>query len=316
MARTLVESSITTRNARAALEIGIHWRGIDPEVHLGYRKGKRGGAWLVRWRCGRGYRQSPLGTADDELQAGTLSYEAARKAARVLVEGARIEVAATAGKPALDVRHVVEDHISMRDARESKREGRAVRSDASRRLARHILGQPGRGKQLPILPAPLASISLYSLKESDLLAWREALPVAMKFATRQRLINDLKSALNGAYATHRERLDPMLPAVIKHGLKLQHEDDELAPVARENQILSDETIGRLLTAARDVDLEQEWDGDLFRLMVILAATGARFSQIQRMRVADCQAAGGRLLVPCQPQGPRRKDWCDSCSCRP
>ena len=67
MARTLKEAPLTTRNARAGLPSGLHWRGLDPEVHLGYRKGKRGGVWLVRWRHGPGYRQAPLGTADDSL---------------------------------------------------------------------------------------------------------------------------------------------------------------------------------------------------------------------------------------------------------
>jgi hypothetical protein len=43
VAKTLKETPITTRNARARLPAGLHWRGIDPETHLGYRKGKRGG---------------------------------------------------------------------------------------------------------------------------------------------------------------------------------------------------------------------------------------------------------------------------------
>jgi hypothetical protein len=53
VARTLNEAPITSRNARAGLPAGLHWRGIDPETHLGYRKGKRGGVWLgtlAEWR--------------------------------------------------------------------------------------------------------------------------------------------------------------------------------------------------------------------------------------------------------------------------
>ena len=67
---------LTTRNARARLPTGLHFKGIDPDVHLGYRKGRRGGVWLVRWRNGIGYWQAPLGTADDEFKEGTLDYEA------------------------------------------------------------------------------------------------------------------------------------------------------------------------------------------------------------------------------------------------
>ena len=61
--------------------MGLHWWDLDHEVHLGYRKGKRAGVWLVRWRHGAGHRQTPLGTADDALKAGTLDFRAAIKKA-------------------------------------------------------------------------------------------------------------------------------------------------------------------------------------------------------------------------------------------
>ena len=50
MSKTLTEAQITTAKARSRLELGVHWRRLDAEAHLGYRKGKRGGVWLVRWR--------------------------------------------------------------------------------------------------------------------------------------------------------------------------------------------------------------------------------------------------------------------------
>ena len=53
MAKTLTETPISTRNARSKLEPGIYFKGIDREVHLGYRKGARGGVWFVRWRAER-----------------------------------------------------------------------------------------------------------------------------------------------------------------------------------------------------------------------------------------------------------------------
>ncbi|CDX30877.1 Integrase family protein [Mesorhizobium sp. ORS 3359] len=301
MARTLIESPVTTRNARAALEVGVHWRGIDPDVHLGYRKGKRGGTWLVRWRSGRGYKQETLGTADDEMQTGTLSYEAARKAARSVVEAVRTEAAAAAGGALLTVREAVETYVNARDSREAKREGRPVRSDANRRLARYVLGQPVRRKRDAIPEAPIASTYLHALTEADLTTWRNGLPASLKATTRQRLINDLKAALNGAYAANRNRLDPMVPAIIKHGLKAAAHEEQV-PVARDNQILSDAAVAQLLKAVRAVDAEQEWDGDLFRLVVVLTATGARFSQVIRMAVADCQSSAGRLLVPVSRKG--------------
>lgn len=239
MSRNLKEATISTRNARAKLPVGLHWRGIDNGVHLGYRKGKRGGTWVARWRNGEGYRQAPLGAADDNLKAGTLDFDAAIRAARAAVEEARTEAAAAAAGPALTVASAVSDYISRRDARACARAGRPVRSDAAQRLGRHVLGQPARGRQSEMMPAALAAIQMHRLTERDLMRWRENLPEEIKATTQQRLINDLKAALNAAYAANRDRLDPTLPAIIRHGLRAIEHAEEADPVARDNQILSD-----------------------------------------------------------------------------
>ena len=73
MSKNLVEAPLTTPTARHKLPPGLHWRSIDPDVHLGYRKGARAGRWLVRWRLADGrYRQEVIGSADDALHADGL----------------------------------------------------------------------------------------------------------------------------------------------------------------------------------------------------------------------------------------------------
>ncbi|MER8464198.1 tyrosine-type recombinase/integrase [Mesorhizobium sp. M1396] len=303
MSKSLQESPITTPNARATLSVGVHWRGIDPEVHLGYRKGKRGGVWLVRWRSGAGYKQAPVGTADDKGSTkGGLTYETAGKAARLHVEAQRLQAETDAKGPALKVKGAVEVYVGTRNARESRRAGRAKRSDAGQRLGRYVLGEGERGDQETIpSPSPLADVDLYVLGESDLLTWRAGLPATMKATTRQRLINDLKAALNAAYGANRDKLPATLPGTIKQGFRAAVADEGTA-VARDNQILPDADIGRVLRAAREVDAEQGWEGDLFRLVLVLAATGARLSQVARMSVADCQISQSRLMVPTSRKG--------------
>jgi integrase len=299
MAKTLKEAPITTRNARAKLEPGLYFKGIDPDVHLGYRKGIRGGVWMVRWRNrgpGANYLQAPLGTADDEIKEGTLDYEAARRAARATVEAARADAKAAADGPMLTVRLVVEAYIAERDARDSRRKGRAVRSDASRRLSRYVLGQGKRGKQAAVPAATLAGVAMAALTDKHLSAWRAGLPVSLAETTKQRLVNDLKAALH----KQRKHLPPAL--VVNAGLKSDVDVDDGADVARENQILSDGQVVRLLVAARQVDGDLGWDGDLYRLVLVLNATGARFSQIARMRVRDCQLKESRLMVPSSRKG--------------
>jgi hypothetical protein len=68
-------------------------------------------------------------------------------------------------------------------------------------------------------------------------------------------------------------------------------------VARDNQNLTDEQVGAILRAAWEIDQEQEFDGDLYRIVVCLAATGARYAQVRRMRAGDVQVSERRLMVP-------------------
>ncbi|MGY4467331.1 integrase [Bradyrhizobium sp. LB9.1b] len=308
MAKTLNEAPITTRNARARLPAGLHWRGIDPETHLGYRKGKRGGVWLVRWRNCAGYRQVPIGTADDTIGAGTLDYNAAIRLARTTVEAARAEAKAKADGPLLTVRSAIEPYIAARNARQSKRVGRAVRSDADHRLSHYVIGQKARGKHEAIPAAPLADVPLHVLKENDLLSWRDNLAADLKETTKQRLVNDLRAALNATHGTNRKRLDATFATVVKHGLKaMKADDDDDIPIARENQVLTDAQVAHVLHAAHEIDAEERWEGDLFRLVVLLAATGARFSQVARLRVGDVQRTPARLMVPVSRKGKGRKN---------
>jgi integrase len=116
------------------------------------------------------------------------------------------------------------------------------------------------------------------------------------------LASDLKAALNAIAVSERERLPPTLAVTIKFGLKLEGEDSQRAPIARENQILGDGQITTLLTTIRDFDDEEGWDGDLYRLFIVLAATGARFSQIARVTVGDVQRDKRRILVPTSRKG--------------
>ncbi|HET7575693.1 MAG TPA: integrase [Sphingomicrobium sp.] len=303
MTKTLTEAKVATREQRKRLPLGTHWRGIDPDVHLGYRKQKRGGVWLARWYDGKKYQQRTFATADDELREGTLDFSAAIKAARALVESQRRLKRVVAEGPSLTVRHAVETYMAARDARDSARKGRQVRSDASSRLGRYVIGIGLRGARKRVAPSPIAEVELHELKESDLLAWRAGLPTLMKGTTKQRLINDLKAALNAAYTDNRSQLPSPVAATIKYGLRALNEGgDRAEDVARENQTLTDAQVVLLLGSAREVDVEQGWDGDLFRLVLVLAATGARFSQVSRLRVADVQATKSRIIMPVSRKG--------------
>jgi hypothetical protein len=44
-------------------------------------------------------------------------------------------------------------YVSMRNARDGKRQGRPVQSDAGQRLTRHVLGRAARGKRAAVAVA-------------------------------------------------------------------------------------------------------------------------------------------------------------------
>jgi integrase len=308
MARKVKDSGIDTREAR--LKKRPHgkpyWTRLASNLHLGYRrlKGQQDGTWTARrYVEGGKYETKAIGDADDYNDANgqtILTYDQAQDETRAWLKA---RTAAGIAAP-LTVRQAVESHIAKRDARETRRKGRKFRSDAHR-LERYVIGREQRdkrSKRKAIPPAKLADVTLQTLTEEDLSKWRAGLPGVD--SSKQRTVNDLKSALNDAFEANRNRLSPLLPAIIKHGLKKPDDyDDEVAePLARDNQILTDAQVSQLLRAAREVDAEQGWDGDLFRMAVVLAATGARFSQIARMHVTDCQYSNKRLMVPKSRKG--------------
>ena len=91
MSKTLSEAQVTTAKARSRLEPGVHWRRLDAEAHLGYRKAKQSGIWLVRWRNhyeGGNYKQVQVGIANDindKPADGILTFEQAVGKAREAV---------------------------------------------------------------------------------------------------------------------------------------------------------------------------------------------------------------------------------------
>lgn len=275
---------MTSRAARKALEAGVYWRSIDPDVHIGYRKGKLGGRWLARWYAGdQKYSQATLGTADDILSEGNLSFDAAVKLARETVEQARLLARLDAAGPPVTIRAAVETYTQMRDARDTVRKGRPSRSDAASRLTLHVLGN-----------STLSVKALRDLTDQDLMKWVTGLDPDLKLSTKRRLINDFKAALNKAYIGNRAALPADFDKTVKFGLALDGAVSEnTIHEVRENQILKDEQIRQIIVAAQGLDE----DGDFARLVIVLAATGARFSQARRLLVSDVQAQHSRLLVP-------------------
>jgi integrase len=272
---------------RAGLPKGLHWRGIDKDIHLGYRKSGRGATWLVRWytRRNRCYQRIDLGIADDVMGEGTLDFTQAVKAAKEAVGQARRRMASDAEGPPLTVRLAVDQYIAARNARQSAHEGRDSRADAASTLNRHVLNDES-----------FLNLRLDELTEKHLENWRNSIDPKLKGTTKRRILNDLKAALNAMLRKERRRLPPDLGDTILMGLSVEAIRIEPVEIARENQILDENTIRSIIDHAYTLD------EDLGIFVLALAATGARFSQLKRMKVRDAQLPLRRLLVPRSRKG--------------
>ncbi|MFS8040857.1 tyrosine-type recombinase/integrase [Xanthobacter sp. AM33] len=289
---------MTTRNARSRLSAGMHWRSVSPEVHLGYRKGVRGGRWVVRWRDAEGsYKQETIGVADDAIDGdgeATFSFAQADRRARDIVEQRRADAKAEKDGPAPTVKAAVEAYVEAYEARQRAASGGIL----GRRAAR---GQLGRH----VLTDEIADVKLHELTRDALRGWRKRLGErGLAIATVRRISNDFRAALNAAAEEHHNRLPAAFPLEVKAGLASTEQG--YSPVAREAQVLPDADVRRIVAAAWEVDGAGGWEGDLGRLVLVLAATGARFSQVARMTVADVQSAQLRLMVPTSRKGKGQK----------
>jgi integrase len=280
------------RSARARLKPRHHpyWRSISEGRHLGYYRGKRAGSWIARCRAPKDadYVTRPLGTADDIVQADgetVLDWKQALDAALAWFQ--QVETPGYLEAADLTVERAAAEYSAMRDARDSARAGRPVRSDGRSRMNRYV-----------VVDDELSGIRLHDLTEAHLKAWLGR-QKHLKLLTRQRLANDLKAALNHCYVQHRRVLPGDFPMTVKVGLKPEEnywENGESR--ARDNQILDDEQVREIIR----ISISRDKDGDFALLVILLAATGARFSQLRRMRVCDVQPEHSRILVPSSFKG--------------
>lgn len=287
------EIRLQERTVRGRLAIRHHpyWKVISEGAHIGYYRGPRGGKWIARYReagSAEPYATLSLGTADDLVEAdgdAVLNYKQALDKANEW-----IKLQASGGRtldPNMTVRDAVTTYVALRDARATAHAGREKRSSASYTLGGNVLTD-----------TTLCDIKLRDLSEADLRAWQRRLR-DVAATTKQRITSDLKAGLNLAFEEHRRAMPSDLPVTIKYGLKPKFIDDRPArSAARDNQVLGDDRIRDILAKAETLDE----DGDHFLLALLLAASGARFSQVARMHVEDVQPAFRRVLIPPSRKG--------------
>ncbi|KAF0121089.1 MAG: integrase family protein [Xanthobacteraceae bacterium] len=268
-----------------------YWHGIGGGrggVSLGYRKPERGksGSWVGKLVLDKRRAEERIGTADDaKAGADALSFSQAVTAALEWARRKReqFDVTAEGERSGADVtvRDAIDAYIADRKKR-NKRTG----GDAESRLTLHVLSDEA-----------FARTRLAKLTARSIEGWRTRLEIhrekPLSPATINRLLNDVRAALNAAALVKRRELPGHVPLEIKVGTRAISDATE----AR-RQVLADPDVRRIVDAAFDLDME----GDLGRLVLVLAATGARFSQVIRLTVADVQVEAQRIMMPASSKG--------------
>ncbi|KQT78096.1 site-specific integrase [Methylobacterium sp. Leaf466] len=274
------------KRAKLASNKNPYWQGVSGGrggVSLGYRRSARGpGSWVAKIVVDGRRAEARLGNADDAgANAESLSFPSAVTAALVW---ARKQVAQIANEDpeaevvsAPTVRSAVEAYIAARSKRQSKGD----------------IGTAGRLRKHVLADERFAALEISKLTARAIQAWRGRLTKNYAQTSVNRLLNDLRAALNAAIDANRQAIPATVAAEVRSGTKALSADAN----ARK-QVLPDAAIRRLIDAAFEIDST----GDFGRLILVMAATGARFSQIERLTVSDVQSARYRIMVPPSRKG--------------
>jgi integrase len=287
MPRTTPSEKIQTRAARSRLpsQRKPHWLCLRPgQVHLGYvrRNTDQAGHWTVRrYNGGGAYKVTRLpGVADDVEPAdggGVLSFAQAQDLALRPVRQA-------APAAEMTVTQALTDYVDYLQT--SGREGAAQTAARTGRL--HVLPQ-------------LGAVAVQALTTDQLRHWLAALATGLakrrhghedavrrSRATANRILGTLRAALNHAYAECRVPSDNAWRGRLKPFRNVA--------VARK----------RYLTVAEAQRLLNAATGDFRNLAQAALQTGARYSEVTRLKVHDFDAASGTVGIAKSKAGkPRR-----------
>ena len=285
MARRVKDQNLESRDARLKLKARgkPHWRSIGRGLHLGYRKSKVGGMWVVRRYLGKQtYPLNTLAQADDMLDANgveVLDFWQAQDAARNL-----------RSIPALRVGgYTVADAV---DAYLVCIEGKASHHDITKRMHAYVLPILGARPINALDPAELRKWHRDIAKmparrrtgKGKVQAYRKAdmsdPDVArQRKASANRILSHLKAALNHFRSEHPKDIP----------------SDDAWRLAKlfENVDVSRAVYLKVAEAKRLINASQ---GDFRALVRAALETGARYSELGRLQVSDFNPDTGKLRV--------------------
>jgi integrase len=287
MSRRIRDAKLDTRTARLKLaqRREPYWRPLSAGLAVGYRRGSTGGSWIARHysrETGRHYLA--IGPADDTLDAGALSFDAAQAKAREWLASVQVEQDAPAGP--LTVARACDDYLAF--LRHDGRSDAAIR-DAVYRIEAFIRPTLGRRE-------------VQSLKADELRRWRDQIantPARLRTrngakqkhragagadgsrarrATVNRIWTTFRAALNHAFTEGRVASDAAWRKV------KPFREVESARV----RYLTVAEAKRLINACSPEDLRP--------LVQAALQTGARYGELTRLEVRDFNPDAGTVTI--------------------
>jgi integrase len=297
MARTVRDARLETRSARAKLKAsGVpYYRAIDPGLHVGYRKGKDGGKWVMRRYVGDGtYKVETIGTADDSADADGVAVLDFKQAQARIRELHVRHTREAQGLPAADgpytVRKCVDEYLHFLETERKSAKDARWRAEAlilpklgdvaCAELTKKQIGQwrDVTAKAAPRLRTRKGDAQQYREIDADDDEQRRK-----RRATVNRTQTILKAALNRAWRDGKIASDDAWRRV---------EPFEQADAARVRYLSLDEC-RRLINAV---------DGGFRDLVRAALATGCRYGELAALQVRDFNPDSGTLHIRTSKSG--------------
>lgn len=287
MARTIRDSILDTRTARSRLKARgkPYWRGLEPGLHIGYRKPLSGaGKWLARHYVGeQAYQTETLATADDFSDAdgvAILDWRQAQVLARQRMV-ARAHGAAGISKP-LTVADAMATYLEYLESKtKSGREGR---------YAAEAFILPKFGK-----------IEIAKLTKDQIAHWHAGLAKAparirTKTGRRQRY----KSRTHPESDRQRKSTANRILTTFKAALNMAWRDGKVASDAAWRRVTPFESVDsariRYLSMDEIRRLLDACSPAFKHLVRVALESGCRYGELIALRVEDFNADSGTLHV--------------------
>jgi integrase len=301
MARTVRNPKIDTRSARARLPARRepYWTVLSQGCALGYRKGAKGGTWIVRFRGDDGRQHyGPLGAADDARDPDGLSvlgFAQAQERARAWFDQKAREQAGDLAP--LDGPYTVAHALAEYRDDYLRRGGKAAdRLDWS--AAAWINPQ-------------LGTVELVKLSKARIVAWHQKVAeTPARLRTKPGAAQKHREADNSPEAVRRRRSTAnRVLTILKAALNHAH---------REGKCASDDT-WRTVRAFREADaarlrylsddearrLTNACPTDFRALVTGALLTGCRYGELAAMTVDDFNPDAGTMRVRASKSGKPR-----------